>query len=249
MKFISWNVNGLRACMEKGFVEFFEKENADFFAIQETKMQEGQGEIDIPNYFRFMNSAEKKGYSGTIIYAKKQPISVSYGINGKYNDEGRVITLEYDNFYFVNSYVPNAQEKLKRIDYREEYEDDMRAYLTELDKSKPVIYCGDLNVARCELDIKNPKANEGNPGYSVQERTKMQMLLDSGFEDSFRYFNGDKVKYSWWSYRFSARQKNIGWRIDYFLISNRLKDKILRADIFTEVLGSDHAPIVLEIDV
>ena len=249
MKFISWNVNGLRACMEKGFVEFFEKENADFFAIQETKMQEGQGEIDRPNYFRFMNSAEKKGYSGTIIYAKKQPISVSYGINGKYNDEGRVITLEYDNFYFVNSYVPNAQEKLKRIDYREEYEDDMRVYLTELDKSKPVIYCGDLNVARCELDIKNSKANEGNPGYSVQERTKMQMLLDSGFEDSFRYFNGDKVKYSWWSYRFSARQKNIGWRIDYFLISNRLKDKILRADIFTEVLGSDHAPIVLEIDV
>lgn len=248
MKFISWNVNGLRACMEKGFVDFFEKESPDFFAIQETKMQDGQGEIDRANYFRFMNSAEKKGYSGTIVYAKKQPLSVSYGIDGKYNDEGRVITLEYEDFYFVNAYVPNAQEGLKRIDYREEFEDDMRKFLCKLDSNKPVVYCGDLNVARCELDIKNPKANEGNAGYSVQERTKMQTLLDSGFEDSFRYFNGDKVKYSWWSYRFSARQKNIGWRIDYFLVSNRLKSKILKADIFTDVLGSDHAPIVLEID-
>lgn len=249
MKFISWNVNGLRACLNKGFAEFFKNIDADFVALQETKMQDGQAEIGMPNYELFMNSAEKKGYAGTLIYAKQKPLNVTYGINGKYNDEGRVITLEYDNFFFVNGYVPNAQEKLKRIDYREEFEDDMREYLSSLDKVKPVVYCGDLNVARCELDIKNPKANEGNPGYSVQERTKMQMLLGAGFEDSFRYFNGNKVKYSWWSYRFSAREKNIGWRIDYFLVSNRIKDKIMRADILTDVLGSDHAPVLLELDI
>lgn len=249
MKFISWNVNGLRACKNKGFDEFFEKENADVFAIQETKMQDGQADLDKPGYERFMSSAEKKGYSGTMIYAKNKPLSAVFGINGKYNDEGRVITLEFDNFYFVNAYVPNAQEGLKRIDYREEFEDDLREYLKNLDKIKPVVYCGDLNVARCELDIKNAKANEGNAGYSVQERIKIKMLLESGFEDSFRYFNGDKIKYSWWSYRFSAREKNIGWRIDYFIISERLKDKILRADIFTDVIGSDHAPIVLELDI
>ena len=249
MKFISWNVNGLRACKQKGFDDFFAREQADIFAVQESKMQSGQADIDMPDYYMYMSSAEKKGYSGTVTYAKKEPINVFYGIDEKYNDEGRVITLEYENFYFVNAYVPNAQPELKRIDYREEFEDDMRNYLEKLDKIKPVVYCGDLNVARCELDLKNPKANEGNPGYSVQERTKMEKLLSSGFEDSFRYFNGDKVKYSWWSYRFSAREKNIGWRIDYFIVSNRIKEKILRADILDSVLGSDHAPVVLEIDI
>ena len=249
MKFISWNVNGLRACKQKGFDEFFEKEKADVFAIQESKMQEGQADVSKLDYQMYMSSAEKKGYSGTIVYAKKQPTNVYFGIEGKYNDEGRIITLEYENFYFVNAYVPNAQPELKRIDYREEFEDDMREYLKSLDSQKPVVYCGDLNVARCELDLKNPKANEGNPGYSKQERSKMEALLDSGFEDSFRYFNGDKVKYSWWSYRFSAREKNIGWRIDYFLVSKRISEKIMRADILSEVLGSDHAPVVLEIDI
>lgn len=249
MKFISWNVNGLRACKQKGFDEFFKTQDADVFAIQESKMQEGQADIGFDSHLIFMNSAEKKGYSGTICYAKQKPINVTFGVNGKHLDEGRVITLEYDNFYFVNAYVPNAQPELKRIDYREEFEDDMREYLSELDKQKPVIYCGDLNVARCELDLKNPKSNEGNPGYSKQERAKIEMLLGSGFEDSFRYFNGDKVKYSWWSYRANARANNVGWRIDYFLVSNRLAERIMRADILDDVLGSDHAPIVLEIDV
>lgn len=249
MKFISWNVNGLRACKNKGFDEFFEKIDADFVGLQETKMQEGQADIDKQNYLRFMSSAEKKGYSGTLIYAKHEPQNVIYGINGKYNDEGRVIALEYENFYFVNGYIPNAQPELKRIDYREEFEDDMRAYLVSLDKLKPVIYCGDMNVARTPLDLKNPKANEGNPGYSKQERDKMELLLAEGFTDTFRYFNGDKVKYSWWSYRMNAREKNVGWRIDYFLVSDRIKDKILKADILTDVFGSDHAPVILEIDV
>ena len=248
MKFISWNVNGLRSCKQKGFDVFFEVEQADIFAVQESKMQNGQADIDMKGYFMYMNSAEKKGYSGTVVYAKKEPINVFYGINEKYNDEGRVITLEYENFYFVNAYVPNAQPELKRIDYREEFEDDMREYLSRLDKLKPVVYCGDLNVARCELDLKNPKANEGNPGYSKQERVKIAKLLESGFEDSFRYFNGEKIKYSWWSYRSNARAKNVGWRIDYFIVSNRLAEKIMRADIFDEVLGSDHAPIVVEMD-
>lgn len=249
MKFISWNVNGLRACKLKGFDEFFLNEQADIFAVQESKMQCGQADIDMSDYFMYMNSAEKKGYSGTVVYAKKEPLNVFYGIDEKYNDEGRVITLEYENFYFVTAYVPNAQEGLKRIDYRETFEDDMRNYLSKLDQAKPVIYCGDLNVARCELDLKNPKSNEGNPGYSIQERTKMELLIDAGFEDSFRYFNGDKVKYSWWSYRFKAREKGIGWRIDYFLVSNRIAEKILRADIFDQVTGSDHAPVVLELDI
>lgn len=248
MKFISWNVNGLRACKQKGFDEFFEGVQADIFAVQESKMQNGQADIDMKDYFMYMSSAEKKGYSGTVVYAKKEPINVFYGIDEKYNDEGRVITLEYEDFYFVNAYVPNAQPELKRIDYREEFEDDMREYLLKLDKTKPVVYCGDLNVARCELDLKNPKANEGNPGYSKQEREKIEKLLESGFEDSFRYFNGEKVKYSWWSYRANARAKNVGWRIDYFIVSNRITEKIMRADILDYVLGSDHAPVVLEID-
>ena len=249
VKFISWNVNGLRACMNKGFSDFFEKEDADFFAIQETKLQEGQAELDQKGYYRYLSSAEKKGYSGTLVYAKEKPLSVYFGIDGKYNDEGRVITLEYEKFFFVNAYVPNAQPELKRIDYREKFEDDMREYLSILDKQKPVVYCGDLNVARCELDLKNPKANEGNPGYSTQERKKIQKLLESGFEDSFRFFNGEKIKYSWWSYRMGAREKNVGWRIDYFLVSNRIKDKIVNADNLDKVLGSDHAPVVLEINI
>jgi len=249
MKFISWNVNGLRACKQKGFDEFFKNQDADVFAVQESKMQEGQADIGFDSHLMFMNSAEKKGYSGTICYAKQKPINVTFGINGKHLDEGRVITLEYDKFYFVNAYVPNAQPELKRIDYREEFEDDLREYLSELDKVKPVVYCGDLNVARSAIDLKNPKANEGNPGYSKQERTKMERLLESGFEDSFRYFNGDKVKYSWWSYRANARANNVGWRIDYFLVSKRLSEKIMRADILDDVLGSDHAPVVLELDI
>lgn len=249
MKFISWNVNGLRACKQKGFDEFFKNQDADFFAIQESKMQEGQADIGFDTHLMFMNSAEKKGYSGTIVYAKNKPVNIVFGIDGKHTDEGRVITLEYDNFYFVNAYVPNAQPELKRIDYREEFEDDMRSYLSKLDQSKPVIYCGDLNVARSPLDLKNPKANEGNPGYSKQERDKMELLIGVGLEDSFRYFNGDKIKYSWWSYRANARANNVGWRIDYFLVSSRIAEKIMRADILDDVLGSDHAPIVLEIDI
>ena len=249
MRFISWNVNGLRACSQKGFNEFFKSIDADIFGVQETKMQEGQADISQPNYFKFMNSADKKGYSGTLVYSKKQPLKVFYGIDEKYNDEGRVITLEFEDFYYVNAYVPNAQPELKRIDYRQQFEDDMRNYLIKLDQQKPVIYSGDLNVARCELDLKNPKANIGNPGYSDQEREKAEMLFSSGFVDTFRYFNGDKVKYSWWSYRAAARQKDVGWRIDYFVVSDRLKDKIFKADILTDVYGSDHAPVILEIDV
>ena len=249
MKFISWNVNGLRACLGKGFNDFFAAEDADFFAVQETKMQEGQAELSKEGFELFMSSAEKKGYSGTLIYAKKKPVNVVYGIHGKHNEEGRVITLEYDNFYFVNAYVPNAQDGLKRIDYRVEFEDDMRNYLSELDKQKPVIYCGDLNVARSEIDLKNPKSNEGNPGYSKEERGKMEELLSVGFIDTFRTIHPDEVKYSWWSYRFQARAKGIGWRIDYFVVSKRLQDKIKIADIRDQVLGSDHAPVVLEIDI
>ena len=248
MKFISWNVNGLRACANKGFYDFLKQESPDFLCVQETKMQEGQMDLYFDGYYVFFSSAEKKGYSGTLIYAKKQPINETYGINGKYNDEGRVITLEYDNFYLVNSYVPNAQEELKRIDYRIQYENDMREYLNSLAKKKAVVYCGDLNVARSELDLKNPKANVNNPGYSVQERTKMEELLSSGFVDSFRFLHPDEVKYSWWSYRFQARTKNIGWRIDYFLVNKEVAEKITKADIYTEVFGSDHAPVLLEIN-
>ena len=248
MKLISWNVNGIRACITKGFFDFLHQEDADIFCVQETKMQEGQAELDIDGYHRYMSSAEKKGYSGTLVYSKKQPLNVIYGVNGKYNDEGRVITLEFENFYFVCAYVPNAQDGLKRIDYRMEYEDDIRAYLIELDSKKPVIYTGDLNVARNELDLKNPKANEGNPGYSIQERSKMEELLNSGFVDTYRFLYPNKVEYSWWSYRFSARSKNIGWRIDYFVTSNSIKDKIVDSKIYTEILGSDHAPVGLLIN-
>ena len=248
MKFISWNVNGIRACITKGFFDFFDLVDADIFAVQETKMQEGQADIRKDGYYHYMSSALKKGYSGTLIYTKIKPINVVYGIDSKYNDEGRIITLEFDNFYFVCAYVPNSQEELARLSYRMVFEDDMRKYLSNLKKTKEVIYCGDLNVAHNPIDLKNPKSNERNPGYSIEERTKFTELLDAGFVDSFRYLYPDTIMYSWWSYRFFSREKNIGWRIDYFITSNNLKDKIVNAGIYTDVLGSDHAPVYLEIE-
>ena len=247
MKFISWNVNGFRAVLGKGFADIFASLDADFFCLQETKMQPGQADFSPEGYHSYWFSAEKKGYSGTAIFAKAEPISVSYGLDGKHTDEGRVITLEYPDFYLVCAYVPNAQDGLKRIDYRMEFEDDMREYLSSLDKVKPVIYCGDLNVARCEIDLKNPKTNIGNPGFSYEERGKMEELIAQGFVDTFRHLYPDTVRYSWWSYRFNARANNVGWRIDYFLVSERLKDSISSADILTDVMGSDHCPVLLEI--
>ena len=247
MKLVSWNVNGIRACLNKGFLDFFKECDADIFSIQETKMQEGQADIAIDGYHMYMNSAEKKGYSGTLNYSKTEPLSIHYGLdNGKYNDEGRVITLEYDNFYLVNAYVPNSQDGLKRLDYRMIFEDDMRNYLLSLEK--PVIYCGDLNVAHEAIDIKNPKTNERNAGFTIEERNKMTELLESGFIDSYRYLYPDKVEYSWWSYRFNARANNAGWRIDYFVLSESIKDKIRDAKIYTQIMGSDHAPVGLEIE-
>lgn len=249
MKLISWNVNGLRACLGKGFMNYFNEMNADFFSIQETKMQDGQADIDIPGYFRYMSSAIKKGYSGTLIYAKKKPINVIYGINGDlYNDEGRVITLEYNDFYLVNAYVPNSQEELKRLDYRMIYEDNLREYLIKLKNIKPVIYCGDLNVAHEEIDIKNPKSNLRNAGFTIEERNKMTELLNAGFIDSFRFLHPNEIKYSWWSYRFNARANNAGWRIDYFIVSDSIKNSITDAEIHTDVFGSDHCPILLKIN-
>jgi len=248
MLFISWNVNGLRACLEKGFMNYFNEMTPFAFSIQETKMQEGQANIDIEGYYKYMSSAIKKGYSGTLIYVKEKPISVVYGIDDEYNDEGRVITLEYDNFYLVNAYVPNSQEGLKRLDYRMIFEDKLRDYLVSLDAKKPVIYCGDLNVAHKEIDIKNPKANLRNAGFTIEERTKMSTLLDSGFTDTFRYLHPDTILYSWWSYRFNARANNAGWRIDYFLVSNRINHLIKNAEIHTSVYGSDHCPVLLELD-
>lgn len=247
MKFISWNVNGFRAVLGKGFADIFRELDADFFCLQETKMQPGQADFSPEGYHAYWFSAEKKGYSGTAIFAKHEPISVSYGVGEKHNDEGRVITLEYENFYLVCAYVPNAQDGLKRIDYRMEFEDDMRLYLSSLDKLKPVIYCGDLNVARCEIDLKNPKANIGNAGFSYEERGKMEELLAAGFTDTFRHLYPDTVRYSWWSYRFRARENNVGWRIDYFLVSNRIAEKISAAEILTDIMGSDHCPVLLEI--
>ncbi len=249
MKFISWNVNGFRAVLGKGFPEIFENLNADFFALQETKMQPGQADFSPDGYLSFWNSAEKKGYSGTAVFAKKAPISAVFGIDGKHTDEGRVITLEYENFYFVNAYVPNAQDGLRRIAYRMEFEDDMRAYLLKLEAKKPIVYCGDLNVAHNEIDLKNPKSNVGNPGFSYEERGKMTELLNSGFIDSYRYQNPDTVKYSWWSYRMRARENNVGWRIDYFLVSPKLVGKIRKTEILNDVFGSDHCPVLLELDI
>ena len=249
MRFVNWNVNGYRAVLNKGFKEFFNDINADIFSIQETKMQEGQSDINIDGYYTYMSSAEKKGYSGTLVYTKIKPLNVIYGINGKYNDEGRVITLEFDNYYFVTAYVPNSGEELKRLDYRMIFEDDMREYLISLDRKKPIIYTGDLNVAHNEIDIKNPKANINNAGFTKEERNKMTLLLSSGFIDTFRYLYNDKVLYSWWSYRFHARENNAGWRIDYYLVSDRIKNKIKESTVLTDIYGSDHAPILLEIDV
>ena len=245
MKFISWNVNGFRACLQKGFGDFFLKENADIFCIQETKMQPEQADFSPTGYFRYFNSAEKKGYSGTAVYTKKEPISVSYGINGSHNDEGRVITCEYNDFFFVCCYVPNAKEELKRIDYRMEFEDALREYLIGLDQKKPVIYCGDLNVAHNEIDLKNPKSNVGHPGFSSQERGKFNELLNAGFCDTFRTLYPEKVTYSWWSYRFRAREKNIGWRIDYFIVSQRFMSRVKDSLIYTDITGSDHCPVGL----
>lgn len=249
MKFISWNVNGLRACMQKGFNDYFLNEDADFFSVQESKMQEGQANIDIEGYYRFMNSAQRRGYSGTIIYTKHKPLNVIYGIHDEYNDEGRVITLEYDNFYLVNAYVPNSKEGLLRLDYRMVYEDKLRNYLLELNDKKPVIYCGDLNVAHERIDIKNPDTNTKNPGFTIEERTKMTELLNAGFIDTYRYLYPEKIEYSWWSYRFNSRANNTGWRIDYFIVSNSLKDKIVDAKIHTDILGSDHCPVELDINI
>lgn len=250
MKLISWNVNGIRACCDKGFRKAFKSLDADFFCLQETKMQEGQLDLAFDGYTSYWNYAEKKGYSGTAIFTRHQPLSVSYGLDIEHHDkEGRVITLEMDNFYLVTVYTPNSQDGLKRLDYRMTWEDDFRNYLLELDKKKPVIVCGDLNVAHKEIDLKNPKTNRMNAGFTDQEREKFQLLLDSGFIDTFRFFYPDMESiYSWWSYRFKAREKNAGWRIDYFLASKRLADKLTGAKIHTEIYGSDHCPVEVTID-
>lgn len=250
MKFISWNVNGLRACVQKGFEDFFHEANADFFCLQETKLQAGQIDLPLPGYQSFWNYAQKKGYSGTAIFAKQEPVSVGYGIGiGELDTEGRLITLEYPSFFLVTCYTPNAQQELARIDHRLKWEAAFRDYLKGLDREKPVIVCGDLNVAHQEIDLKNPATNRGNAGFSDEERDAFGKLLKSGFTDSFRFLNPDTTgAYSWWSYRFNARKNNAGWRIDYFLVSDRIKDKITAAPIYAEVLGSDHCPVGLEID-
>ena len=250
MKFISWNVNGLRACMQKGFMDFFHAEDADFFCLQETKLQAGQIEMDLPGYYQFWNYAEKKGYSGTAIFAKNAPISVTYGIDVEQLDnEGRVITLEYDHFYLVTCYTPNAQRGLARLDHRMQWEEAFREYLMRLDKKKPVILCGDLNVAHKEIDLKNPGSNRGNAGFSDEERGCFTALLDSGFTDSFRHLNPDtKGAYTWWSYMYNARQNNAGWRIDYFVVSDRIASKISQTPIYADTLGSDHCPVGLEME-
>lgn len=249
MKFISWNVNGIRACLNKGFMDFFKEADADFFSIQETKMQEGQADLAIEGYDYYMNSAIKKGYSGTLIYTKHKPLNVIYGIDGDlYNDEGRIITLEYEKFYLVNVYVPNSQEELKRLDYRMEFEDNFRKYLNSLKEKKSVILCGDLNVAHERIDIKNPDTNARNAGFTIEERNKFSDLLSTGFIDSFRFKYPDTITYSWWSYRFSARAKNAGWRIDYFVLSDDLKNKEFDSKILTNIMGSDHCPVELDIN-
>ncbi len=250
MKLISWNVNGLRACVQKGFLDYFKDADADIFCVQETKLQEGQIALDLEGYEQYWNYAEKKGYSGTAVFTKKTPLSVSYGIGMEEHDrEGRVITLEYENFYFVTVYVPNSQNELARLDYRMRWEDDFLAYIKSLEAGKPVIYAGDLNVAHREIDLKNPKTNRRNAGFTDEERGKMTNVLESGMIDTYRWFHPDQTGvYSWWSYRFKAREKNAGWRIDYFIVSECLKDSLVSADIHTEVMGSDHCPVELVID-
>lgn len=249
-KMISWNVNGLRACVTKGFLNFFNEIDADVFCIQESKLQEGQIDLQLEGYHQYWNYADKKGYSGTAIFCKEEPISVAYGIEiDEHDHEGRVITAEFENYYVVTCYTPNSQNELKRLEYRMKWEDDFKNYLKMLENTKPVILCGDLNVAHKEIDLKNPKTNRKNAGFTDEERAKMTALLDDGFIDTYRYFNPDtEGVYSWWSYRFKAREKNAGWRIDYFITSRSLEPHLLGADIHTEVMGSDHCPIELSID-
>lgn len=249
MRFLSWNVNGLRACMDKGFLDVFQAMDADFFSLQETKMQPHQLTLDLPGYEQFWYSAEKKGYSGTAVFTKHKPLSVAYGVGVEELDhEGRLITLEYPDFYYLTCYTPNAQDGLKRIGFRMQWEDALCAYMKKLDAVKPVIYCGDLNVAHEEIDLKNPKANCGNAGFSDEERGKFSELLAAGFTDTWRYQHPDTAEYSWWSYRFHAREKNVGWRIDYFVVSDRLRDRISDTRIHQEIFGSDHCPVELQLD-
>ena len=248
MKLISWNVNGLRACVGKDFEQQFKDFNADFFCLQETKMQAGQLDLSFPGYESYWNYADKKGYSGTAIFTKHKPLSVTYGINiDEHDHEGRVITLEMDDFYLVTVYTPNSQDELRRLEYRMKWEEDFQSYLHKLDETKPVIVCGDMNVAHQEIDLKNPKTNRRNAGFTDEEREKMTELLNNGFIDTFRTLYPEQVTYSWWSYRFRAREKNTGWRIDYFLISERLRDRLVDAKIHTEIMGSDHCPIEIDL--
>ncbi len=251
MKLISWNVNGLRACVKKGFLEYFNEVGADIFCVQETKLQEGQISLDLPGYHQYWNYAVKKGYSGTAVFTKAEPLSVRYGVGSdETEEEGRIITLEYENFFLVNVYTPNSQRDLARLAYRLEWEDRILLHLQELDKVKPLILCGDLNVAHQEIDLKNPKSNVGNSGFTKEERGKMTTLLEAGFVDSYRYVYPDKEgAYSWWSYMNKVRERNIGWRIDYFIISNRLCELVQNVDIHSQVMGSDHCPVVLEADI
>jgi len=250
MRLVSWNVNGIRACVQKGFLDFFKEIDADIFCIQESKMQAGQLDLELEGYHQYWNYAEKKGYSGTAIFTKKEPISVSYGIGIEEHDkEGRVITLEFDDFYMITVYTPNSQNELARLPYRMTWEDAFLAYLKKLEETKPVVFCGDLNVAHKEIDLKNPKTNRKNAGFTDEEREKFSTLLEAGFVDTFRHFYPDMENiYSWWSYRFSARAKNAGWRIDYFVVSECLKDRLVDAKILTEIMGSDHCPVVLEMN-
>lgn len=250
MRFISWNVNGFRACLGKGFEEFFNSQDADFFCIQESKMQPGQADFEPEGYFQYWNSAEKKGYSGTAVFTKHEPMSVFYGIGKEEHDhEGRAITLEYEDFYLLNVYTPNSQKELARLGYRMEWEDALRTYISKLDESKPVIYCGDLNVAHNEIDLKNPKTNRKNAGFSDEERGKFTELLDAGFSDTYRTLYPDKVEYSWWSYMRKARENNAGWRIDYFVVSNRIMEKVKDSFIMTDIMGSDHCPVGIDIEI
>ena len=250
MKLISWNVNGIRACVQKGFLDFFKEVDADIFCIQESKMQEGQLNLDLEGYYQYWNYADKKGYSGTAVFTKEEPLSVQYGIGiDEHDHEGRVITLEFDEFYLVTVYTPNSQDELKRLEYRMKWETDFLAYLKKLEEKKGVIFCGDLNVAHTEIDLKNPKTNRRNAGFTDEERGKFTELLEAGFIDTFRYFYPDKENiYSWWSYRFSARAKNAGWRIDYFCVSDSLKERLADAKILTDIYGSDHCPVELDLN-